>query len=453
MWCIIDRYKDKLLQSSERSKEAIKGVVLSIIAKMISVLSSLLIVPLTIYYVNPTQYGIWLTLSSVIGWVTFFDLGLGNGCRNKFAEAKAKGDTELARSYLSTTYFAVSIVVMIVFLIILIVNSFINWASVLHINANNADELGKVFIIIAAFFCMNMIASLVCTMLTADQKAGSASLIQGAGQFLSLIAIWLLTRISQGSLTNLALYFAGVPCLLTIVVSFFVYSSKKYKTIAPDISHVKPFLIRDILGIGVQFFIIYICLILVFQIVNIVISREIGPVAVTEYNIAYKYFYVTFMLMTLIVVPFWSAFTDAYQKKDFIWMKKVIRVLEGLWVLSVLAIFLMLVLSRWVYRIWIGNEVQVSEDLSIVVALYMVVNNLGAIYMNLINGIGTIRLQLIIYVVFALVSWPLMVYLSHIFGLKGIILVPVLALLFQAFFGKIQITKITNQTAKGIWLK
>jgi len=33
------------------------------------------------------------------------------------------------------------------------------------------------------------------------------------------------------------------------------------------------------------------------------------------------------------------------------------------------------------------------------------------------------------------------------------VLVPSLALFFQAVFGKIQITKITNQTAKGLWAK
>ena len=453
MWCIIDRYKDKLLQSSERSKEAIKGVVLSIIAKMISVLSSLLIVPLTIDYVNPTQYGIWLTLSSIIAWVTFFDLGLGNGFRNKFAEAKAKGNMELARSYLSTTYFAVSIVVGIVFILIIICNNFINWSSILKIDISYREELGKIFIILAAFFCINMIANLVCTMLTADQKAGAASMIQGGGQFLSLISLWMLTRVSNGSLTNLALYFAGVPCLLTIVVSFFIYTSKKYRSIAPDIAHVKTSLIREILGLGIQFFIIYLCLILVFQIINIVISREIGPEAVTEYNIAYKYFSVTFMLMTILVIPFWSAFTDAYHKKDFIWMKKVVRILERCWILSVLAIFVMLAFCGWVYKMWIGTDVQIQLELSIAVAIYMVFNNLGAIYMNLINGIGSIRIQLIIYIIFAVSSWPLMVSFCHIFGITGIVLVPTLVLFFQALFGKIQICKITNQTAKGFWLK
>ena len=83
---------DKILNSSGRSKEALKGVLLSVVAKMIYIISSFLIVPLTIDYVNATQYGIWLTMSSIISWITLFDLGLGNGFRNRFAEAKAEGN-------------------------------------------------------------------------------------------------------------------------------------------------------------------------------------------------------------------------------------------------------------------------------------------------------------------------------------------------------------------------
>ncbi len=45
-----------------------------------------------------------LQLSSIVGWFSFFDIGLTQGLRNKFAEAKAKGDDELAQVYVSTTY-------------------------------------------------------------------------------------------------------------------------------------------------------------------------------------------------------------------------------------------------------------------------------------------------------------------------------------------------------------
>lgn len=440
-------------ESSERSKEAIKGVVLSIVAKIISVLSSLMIVPLTINYVNPTQYGIWLTLSSIIGWVSYFDLGLGNGFRNRFTEAKANGDIELAKYYLSTTYFAVTAIVSFVFIVIFVGNRFVDWAVVLNVNRGFSEELGNIFIILSAFLCLNMVANLVCTMLTADQKAGFASLIQGGGQFLSLISIWILIHISEGSLTNLAIYFAGIPCLWTIIASLFVYKSLKYKDIRPRLCYVKLSLIRDILGLGIKFFFIYLCIIFVFQIINIVISREVGPEAVTEYNIAYKYFFVIHMIMNILVVPFWSAFTDAYQKKDFVWMKNVIKKLELFWYLSVVAILIMLLISGWFYRLWIGSDVHINVSLSIAVAIYMIINNLGAVYLNLINGIGAIRIQLIIYIIFAIVSWPLMISLNAIFGLIGIIIVPSIALLFQAIFGKIQLNKIIRQVADGIWIK
>lgn len=450
---IYSNIKNKFSSSSERSKEAVKGVLLSVLAKMISVLSSLLIVPLTIDYVNPTQYGIWLTLSSIIGWVTFFDLGLGNGFRNRFAEAKAKGDIELAKRYLSTTYFAVFTIVFVVFLIILVGNKLVNWSSILNVDNCYADELSKIFVILAAFFCMNMVANLVCSMLTADQKAGVASMIQGGGQFLSLISICILTRISEGSLTNLALYFAGMPCLFTIVVSVIIYSSKKYRNISPHFSYVKISLIRNIMGLGVKFFVIYLCIILLFQIMNIVISRELGPESVTEYNIAYKYFLVLNMVLNIIVLPFWSAFTDAYQKSDYGWMKSVTSKLEMIGLASIPAAIIMVLLSDFIYQIWIGNDVTIRYSLSIMMAVYMVLNCIATIYMTLINGIGTIRLQLVLYVITAVFSWPLLAISCRSFGLTGVLFFPTIVFFLQAFVGKIQLTKILNKTAKGIWFK
>lgn len=444
---------DKILNSSGRSKEALKGVLLSVVAKMIYIISSFLIVPLTIDYVNATQYGIWLTMSSIISWITLFDLGLGNGFRNRFAEAKAEGNIELAKYYLSTTYFAVALIVVVIFFVILVGNVFIDWSTVLNVAPAYGEELGKVFIILLAFFCLNMVANLVSTMLMADQKAGQASMIQGGGQFLSLISVWILTLVSEGSLTNLALYFAGMPCLLAIVVSFFVYSSDKYRDIAPNFRYVKMPLLRDILGIGVQFFIIYLCMIFIFQIINIIISREIGPDAVTEYNIAYKYFALLYTIFIIILTPFWSAFTDAYKRNDNLWMARALKALEYIWISFVIVGIMMLLFAPYVYLMWIGPNVRISQTLSLYVYIYVMILNLGNLYMYLINGIGTVRIQLLIYLFFAIVSWPLMTMACRIWGVEGVVFVPTVVLLFQAVFGRIQIHKLLDKTAKGIWLK
>ena len=70
----------------------------------ISIVISFLLVPLTIDYLNATEYGIWLTLSSILIWVDFFDIGIGHGLRNKLSEALASNDHELGRCYVSTTF-------------------------------------------------------------------------------------------------------------------------------------------------------------------------------------------------------------------------------------------------------------------------------------------------------------------------------------------------------------
>ena len=92
---------------------------------------------------------------------------------------------------------------------------------------------------------------------------------------------------------------------------------RKYRSIAPSIHCVRISLTKNILGLGGQFFVIMISMLFIFQFINIILSRVEGPDAVTQYNIAYKYFNVLNRVATIILTPFWSAFTDAYVKKDY----------------------------------------------------------------------------------------------------------------------------------------
>ena len=446
---LYERYK----QFGDRSRKSIINIILAFGAKGITILTQLLIVPLTINYVNPTQYGIWLTLSSIIAWIGFFDLGFGNGMRNKFAEAKAKGNTDLARQYVSTTYFAIGAIILCLLIVVQVLNLFLSWPSILKVDPVYTKELRDVFAIITLFFCFNMVFKLFKSLLMADQKPGVGSWIDVVGQIFSLFAIYLLTIISDGSLLKLAIFYSGIPTITIMIVSAYAYRFTSYKQYAPRFKYVKKELIKDILSIGVQFFIIYLCMLVIFQIINVVISRELGPDAVTEYNIAYKYFNIAYSVMTIILTPFWSAFTDAYHNNDFGWMRKTKSALEKIWLCELIAVAAMVVIAPWFYKIWIGDKVSIGTMLTIGMAVFLLVQSIGAVYMNLINGVGTVRIQLIVYIVFAVISWPLMQYSCRSFGLVGILVAPSMAYIVQAILGKIQIEKILNRTNTGIWNK
>ena len=91
----IDKYLKSRIRSyfssgSVRSVTVKRNIAGSLFLKCISIIISLQVVPLTIDYINPTRYGVWLTLSSIIAWLSYFDLGFAHGFRNRFAEAKAK---------------------------------------------------------------------------------------------------------------------------------------------------------------------------------------------------------------------------------------------------------------------------------------------------------------------------------------------------------------------------
>ena len=411
---IKDKVSAYFTKGNERSVAVKKNIAVSLVLKCISILVSLQVVPLTIGYVNPTKYGIWLTLSSIIAWLSYFDLGFAHGFRNRFAEAKAKGDMKLAKEYVSTTYAVLFLLFSVILLITLVVNNYLDWSRILNIDPVYKDELSLVFGLLACFFCLNIVASVFTTMLTADQKPALASLISTSGQVLAFACVYVLTKTTKGSLSALAVSFSAIPCLFLVVMFSMLF---------------------------------------IFQLTNIILSRVQGPEAVTQYNIAYKYFNVLNMAANIILTPFWSAFTDAYIKRDYNWMRGTLEKLEKLWLLCIPILVLMVLSSDLLYKFWIGDSVAVSFSLSFCMAIYVLCQTGGNMYMFLINGTSKIRLQLIIYLSFALVSIPLMKYCCKYYGIEGILIVPTTVFILQAFIGRVQILKMINGTAKGIWLK
>lgn len=453
---LVDKYKGlkkRWDNSSQRSKLAAKNIVANVLLKFISILTSLMVVPLTIDYLDSDGYGIWLTISSIVGWANIFDLGIANGFRNKFAEAKAKGEILLARQYVSTTFAVISIIMAIVFSGMAIANIFIDWSEVLNVSESYEDKLHKVILILGFIFCTSMIVNVFTKLIEADQRPAISSAISGIGQLFSLLSIFILTKYTEGNIVTLATYFSGVPVSVMIIGYLILFHVGRYKKFAPSPKLIRPNLTKEIINIGFKFFFIYLCLLAIFQIMNVVLSRENGPTAVAEYNVAFKYFSMIYMVALLVIAPLWSAFTDAYTKKDFQWMKNVISKLEKCMILAITGSIILLVASPIAYRILVGDNMKISIIMSISVMAYVLIQTLAAIYMHLINGIGTIKLQFIIYFIFAIISFPALTYCCRLFGAVGIVILPSMVYLIQAIFGKIQLHKIIEGEAKGIWLE
>ena len=450
---LFELIKKKLSSENQRTAMIKRNIIGSGFLRIVNIAISLIVVPLTLNYLTVVGYGIWLTVSSIIGWLSYFDLGFAHGFRNKFAESLAIGDKVLARKYVATTYISLLVLFSCILVICLIVNCFVDWSSLLNIDISYSFELKKVFSILVVTFCVNIVANVFIMMLNADQKTALASFVQTSGQFIALIGIIILTSISNGSLTLLALIYSGLPVLVTIIYSVAFFRSSRYKEFVPSLRFFDRKLISNILGLGVNFFIIMISMLLIFQITNVLISRILGPETVSEYNITYKYFNVLHMFSIIILTPCWSAFTEAYIKKDYIWMKNMKHRLEQIWICIIPIVCLMCFFAPTIFKVWIGDDIHIHDDVIIVLGVYTVVQILAGTYMYIINGIGKIRLQMMIYLLFAIISIPLMISLGKVLGIIGIISVPILVYVTQIIVARIQLNKLINHQAKGIWDK
>jgi len=452
---LLKLFRDSISTGHVRSIEAKKNILGSVLIRGCSIAISLVLVPLTIDYVNPGQYGIWLTLSSIVGWFSFFDIGLTNGLRNKFAEAKARGEDQTAQIYVSTTYAVLSIVFSTVWLVFILVNNFLDWGKILNISSAIGSEVSSLALIIFTYFCLQFILKIITTVLIADQKSAKASLIDVLGQFLSLATILVLTRVTEGSLMHLGLALCLSPLVILVGANFVLFGGQ-YNRFRPSLAKVDFSYAKGLLNLGMVFFVIQVAGIVQFESANIIIARNFTLSDVTSYNIVYKYFGLTNMVLTIFLVPFWSGSTEAFLKKDIQWIKNGIKKYNQLNIVLVILGIVMLFLSDTVYTLWLGKgKVHIDFLLSLWGFLFFNLSMFAGKYVIFLNGISALRFQFwaCVFSPFIYVASALILINHFHLGVYSIFVAAIIANINGCVLAPLQYHMIINRGRTGIWLK
>lgn len=440
----------KLKTNNRRSNQVKINALLGFLIKGVSILVSLMLVPMTIDYVSSELYGVWLTISTIVHWISFFDVGFGNGLRNKLAEALSLNNYKEGKILVSSTYCALGSIFITVGTILFIVTGYINWSSVLNVDPIYNTTLISVVRIVLCSFCFQIFLKVIQNVAQAHQMNALSSAIDTIGNIVVLCAIFILTKTTFPDLKWLAFAFSLSPVAVLIIFSIALYSTR-FKEVSPSTKYIKRDYISTVFTLGSKFFVIQIAAIVLYQTINVIISNVCGPSSVTIYNIAYKYLSVSFMAYHIIMAPIWSAFTDAYAQNDWKWMQNVYKKLLTILGLSVILIICMIVVSPFVYRIWLKDSVDIPFVITMLIGLYMVVLNFSGLHSQILNGIGIIKLELYEAVAQALAYIPIAYVMAQYFGLEGCIISLIIVTLLPTIIQVIQVRKIFNHTAHGLW--
>lgn len=442
----------RLNRGPERSARIKRHVIISFLAKGIGMAAGLLIIPLALDHLGEERYGVWLTVSSVTGWFTFLDLGLGNGLRNRFAQARAKGEFQAAQRYVSTAYFLIGAIALGAILLFLPIHPFIDWKSLFNaeeLGSSVSELIGWVFVLFFLKFAFEPISKVIL----ADQRAGLNVMMRSGGRVLVLIAVFFLNRYGPDSLVLFGFSVQSVQAFLPLAVGLILFSGR-YRSFRPSLSSIDPSLSKDLLGLGVKFFIMQVAAIVVFATDHMIITHLFGPEEVPAYHIAFRYFTIALVFFRIATNPFWSAYTDAFQRGDLRWVQRATRRQLLLWGGLFAGVILMLLLSGPIYRSWLGTDrMTIPFSLNLCMAGWIVLSSFTTIFGNFLNGVGKVRLSVLHSIVFMVLNIPLSVFLAGYLelGPKGVILGTFLSVLPQGILHPIQYRKIMKGRAHGIW--
>jgi hypothetical protein len=153
------------------------------------------------------------------------------------------------------------------------------------------------------------------------------------------------------------------------------------------------------------------------------------------------------------MIPFWSACTDAYVKKDIKWINNMTRKLIILWLIFCFGTAFMVLLSNFIYKFWIGETIIIPIRVSVVMAIYVCIGNWNGIFYTFNLSVSKVYIQIWLSLAAGIVFIPLAFGLSNLFGLAGIPAAIGLSILPGSFISPVQLSKLINGKAKGIWNK
>lgn len=454
MFSIKTQIRKKFIGTDSRSKKMYKNTVAMIGIRGVSMILTLISAPIMLHHVDRADYGVLLTLTSVVGWVGYMDVGLGNGLRNKLPEFLAKGDFHSAKKIVSSCYVTLAIYVALIIVIFLMVSPFVDWLGVLNSPTSDAGEIRGLTNVVFIAFCIQFLFGLINSILFAYQMPAFQSLFTFVGQFIALIALVIQVYVFDvTSVLQIGAVNSMIPPLVLFLGSIGLFRTK-LKEIAPSFKLFEFKSVGSILSLGLKFFVLQMITIVLFQANSIIIARVVSPEAVVEYNLAFKYVSLLTMIFTIVITPVWSATTDAYVRKDFAWINKTISLSRKVCIASIFIGVLMVLASKFVYGIWLGKgTIDINYSTTSLILLYISFEMLYKVYGTIINGTGKVFAQIILTGVIAIIYIPLAILLGKLFGLSGVLIANAIVFALNYLWSKVQCNKLISQTATGIWNK
>ncbi len=410
-------------EAAERSIARYKRIFFSgamlVVTKSVTVLTTVVSLPLTLRYLGAERFGMWMTISSLVSVITFADLGLGNGLVSAVSHRDGQRDDDGIATLVSSAFFVLLASGTAILLLFCAAFRFIPWAHVFSVQSDLAvREAGPATFVFVTCFCFNLPLAISQRVQMALQEIWLANIWLMLGSLLGLAFVILAIHFKAG-LPTLTLAMYGAPVLVALASGAVEFGLRR-RSLVPRWSRVSFDAFSKLFRMGATFFLLQVLTVLGLGIDNLIIVTMSGSVAVATYAVMARYAQ-SLLVVNVFLQPLWPAFGEALGRGDFAWARIALAQASKWTLIISSAIALMtFAFGRLIVRYWVGPSVVIPTALLFGIGTMIVVLCYVGVVATFMNNEGLVHKQVKIYAVTVMACLTMKVVFMRKWGISGI---------------------------------
>jgi O-antigen/teichoic acid export membrane protein len=383
-------------RSLERYRRIALTTVSGMTVRIIGSLLGLVSVPLVLGYLGKERFGLWAIITTLVAWVSLFDLGMANGLVNMLSAAHGRGEQEEAGQYLSTAFVALVVMALVLCLVMVICLGVVPWGAVLGAKAI-ADEATIRWSVAAALsiFVMSLPFSVTQQVYAAYQRTYVWNGFLLAGSVLGFLGLLLTIRLRVAM--PALIFVCGVSAPLATMAAYVYATGRAMPWLRPRLSKVSRSALRDLLSLSVPIFLFQVGALVVNETQSILLAHRCDLSTVASYSVGMRVYMLIIAVIQIGTNSFIPALREAFERGDHDWttraFARLLRVRIG--IAAAGGVFLILfgntLLALWLRR----TDMAFGRGVWIAMAALMIGAMWGTSYAELLSIMDRLWLNVV----------------------------------------------------------
>lgn len=436
-------------RTDERYRLVILSMTANVMSRGISMLVMILTVSLTLPYLGAERFGIWMTIASFVGILTFLDLGIGNALTNKVAQVATKNNPEALRQTISGGLGFLFILSIIIGALLFGIVQILPWQKLIKVNDPVLNiEVNNTVTVFAILFGLNLFTNGIQRVFSGLQRAFDAHIVSIFGSIFSLIALWIATRNEAGILYLLAATL-GCQSLANLGLLIILFKRKLF-TVNYFAKNTKNEA-RNLIKTGGLFFILQIGTMVAWGADSLIIASTLGVAQVAAFSIVQRVFQFISQPINISNAPLWGAYADADARGEKYFIRKTLKksmLFTGM--TSILGVTILILGSEQLVKFWTKDSIQISVYLFMAFGLWIIVDSISSCFAMFLNGCNLVLPQVVSFCILSVIGIPLKLWLVSHYGIEFMLVgfVGTYLLVFSFIYGIVYKKYIRNAIAE-----